>query len=272
MKKTYHFMAGLPRSGSTVLAALLNQHPDIYASPQTDLLEMIYQLESGIPMYESHRAGLLHEGYSSVLGNITNNFYSHIDKPIIIDKNRGWGTPYNFNNVSPYVNPDGKVILTMRPILEVLASFVKISKKSEKTTGNLNYFNQELWVSGYRSESDAVVENLMKSNGMIDKNIYSISNLVKNHSGRVHVVWYQSLIDNPQITMDGIYEFLEVPKKQNNFNKIIEVDKHDDLSGYGMLGLHDIGKKLSGPKTNPKDYLSDYVIQKYGNALDFLGL
>jgi hypothetical protein len=48
------------------------------------------------------------------------------------------------------------------------------------------------------------------------------------------------------------------------------IDNHDDLAGYGMLGLHDVNKKLARPKTDPSELLSDYVIQKYGNALDFL--
>jgi len=36
--------------------------------------------------------------------------------------------------------------------------------------------------------------------------------------------------------------------------------------------LHDVNKKLARPKTDPSELLSDYVIQKYGNALDFLNL
>lgn len=265
-------MAGLPRSGSTVLSALLNQNPDVYSSPQTDLIGLLYKLESEIPNFQSYRAGLLYQGYASVMHNMTDNFYNHIDKPVIIDKNRGWGTPYNWDNLSGYVNPEGKVILTMRPILEVLASFVKISRESQKTTKHLQYLNPDLWVSDYRNETDAVVDYLMMPNGEIDRAIFSIANLLKNHSEKVLVVWFDDLLNNPQITLDGIYNFLEVKNYDNDFGKIVAVDKHNDLSGYGVLGLHDVKKKLTRPKTNPADYLSDYAIQKYGNALDFLDL
>lgn len=272
MNKTYNFMAGLPRSGSTVLSAILNQHPQVYASPQTDLLAMLYNLESNIPAFQSYKAGLLYQGFSDVLYKMTDSFYSHIDKPVIIDKNRGWGTPYNWDNISPYVSAKGKVILTMRPILEVLASFVKVSKESQKITQQQQYLNPELWVSDYRSETDAILDNLMMPNGEIDRAIFSIANLLKNHRDRVFVVWFDDLLDSPVSTLHKVNEFLGLDLFDYNLNKIIAVDRHNDLAGYGVAGLHDVKKKLARPKTDPADYLSDYAMQKYGNALDFLEL
>ena len=263
-------MAGLPRSGSTVLAALLNQHPEIYASPSTEMLEMLYRLNDGIPQFESYRAGLLQEGYHNVLQSLPDNFYSHIDKPVIIDKHRAWGTPYNFANLAPILNKNGKVILTVRPLLEVLASFMKVTEKTKKETGALPYLDPELFVSAYRNKSDAQVEFIMQPGGIVDTSIFSIWNLLNNHKEKVLVVWYEDLIETPQDTMDKIYDFLEVSKSVNNFNKIKEADKHDDVSGYGLVGLHSIRPKLKSSKLKPEDYLSDYIIQKYKNTLDFI--
>jgi sulfotransferase len=263
-------MAGLPRSGSTVLAALLNQHPDIYASPQSDLLAMIYELDSKIPSYESYKAGLFHDGYKNLMGSMTDNFYSNIDKSVVIDKNRGWGTPYNFDRLSPYVNVNGKIILTLRPILEVLASFVRVMNKTEKTLGYAPYFDEDLWATSYRTKADAQVEWLMQTNGEIERAIFSVSNLLKNHGDRVFVVWFDNLTESPQETMNGIYDFLGVDRFTNNFKSISEADTHDDISGYGIVGLHDIGKKLVKPNTKPENYLSDYIMNKYENTLDFL--
>lgn len=272
MTKTYHFMAGLPRSGSTVLSALLNQNPEVYSSPQTDLLEMLYSLESTIPNYESYRAKLMHPNFASVLYGMADNFYSTIDKSVIIDKNRGWGTPYNWDNLGLYVNPDGKVIVTMRPILEVLASLIRVAQKTNKATTTMPYLNNDLWVSHYRDATDAQVDNIMSANGEMDRAIFSIANLVKNHRDKVFVLWFDDLLDNPQATMNRIYDFLGLDRFEHNFNNIKAIDNHDDLAGYGMLGLHDVNKKLAKPKTKVEDYLSEYVIRKYGNALDFLNL
>ena len=263
-------MAGLPRSGSTVLSAILNQNPEIYSSPQTDLLMMLYELESKIPSYESYQAKLLHPNFASVLYGMADSFYSTNDRPIIIDKNRGWGTPYNWDNLSLYVNPDGKIIITMRPILEVIASFIKVAQQTHKATSFMPYLNKNLWATHYRDATDAQADNIMAANGEMDRAIFSIANLLKNHKEKVHVVWFDDLLDSPQATMDCIYDFLGLDRFKNNFNNIKAVDNHDDLAGYGMLGLHDVNKKLARPKTDPSELLSDYVIQKYGNALDFL--
>jgi sulfotransferase len=272
MKKTYHFMAGLPRSGSTVLAALLNQHPDVYASPQTDLLGMLYDLNEQIPNYQSYRAGVLHQGYEDVVNSITDTFYKHINKPVIIDKNRGWGTPYNFDSIRHYVNIDGKVILTLRPILEVIASFIKASQATERLTGSSPYLDNELWVSSYRDKVDAEADGLMKTNGEIERSIFSVANLLKNHKDKVYVVWFDDLISSPQDIMNGISDFLGIDRFNYNFKSIKEVDSHNDFEGYGIIGLHDIKSKLQKPETNPEDYLSEYIIAKYQNALDFLKL
>lgn len=265
-------MAGLPRSGSTVLSAILSQNPQIYASPQTDLLQMLYTLETSIPNYQSYKAGLLFSSYDNALRSLPDNFYMPIEKPIVIDKNRGWGTPYNWDNLSDYLNPEGKVIVTMRPILEVLASFVKIAEANKKITGFMSYLNKDLWVSDYREPVDAIVDNLMQPNGEIDRALFSVSNLIKNHKDRVHIVWFDNLVNNPGQTLDGVYNFLGMDSFTHNFKNILSVDEHDDLSGYGIIGLHDVRKKLIKPDTKPEKYLSNYAIQKYGNALDFLKL
>ena len=42
MQKQFYFLSGLPRSGSTVLAAILNQHPDVHTSSTSGLLDVMF--------------------------------------------------------------------------------------------------------------------------------------------------------------------------------------------------------------------------------------
>jgi len=272
MTKTYHFMAGLPRSGSTVLSALLNQHPDLYASPQTDLLEMMFTMQTKIPRLQGFRADLLPASYEAVISEMPNVFYSPVSKSVVIDHNRGWGLPYNWDNLSGLLNQQGKVILTMRPILEVLASFLKIAKATEAKAGQPAYLNPELLVSHYRSKQDAQVDYLMMPNGEIDRAIFSICNLLENHRDRVLIVWFDDLLDKPHDTMQSIYRFLGLPSFGNDFDNIAPADKHNDLAGYEMPDLHKVAEKLARPETDVRRYLSDFAITKYGNALEFLEL
>ena len=43
--KTLYFLGGFPRSGSTLLGSLLNQHPDIYVSPTSPLGDVVTDIE-----------------------------------------------------------------------------------------------------------------------------------------------------------------------------------------------------------------------------------
>lgn len=270
MDKTFHLMAGLPRSGSTILTAILNQHPDLYVSPQTDLLQMLYTLHKDIPTYESFNAELRSAGYENVLKKLPYTFYEDINKSVIIDKNRGWGTPYNFDNLSKFMNSDVKVILTLRPILEVLASFIRKANKNPNNYIDSAMANTDFFPSYYRNIQDARCDYLMRPNGDIDKSLLSIFNLIKNHKDKVKVVWYSDLISNPDTTLDSIIKFLNLSKFQFNLNSIKETDKHNDINAFGIKDLHTIKSTLSTSKRDPSKVLSDYIINKYKNTLDFL--
>ena len=43
--KTFHFLSGLPRSGSTLITSLLNQNPQIHASTNSPVLDTIHYTE-----------------------------------------------------------------------------------------------------------------------------------------------------------------------------------------------------------------------------------
>ena len=45
MKKTYYFMGGLPRTGITLLSALLNQNPDIYVGTTSPILGFLVEFD-----------------------------------------------------------------------------------------------------------------------------------------------------------------------------------------------------------------------------------
>ena len=40
-EKTFYFMTGLPRSGSTLLSSILNQNPKFYSGPSSPVVSTI---------------------------------------------------------------------------------------------------------------------------------------------------------------------------------------------------------------------------------------
>lgn len=261
-------MGGLPRSGSTLLTALLNQHPDIYTSETSPLRTMLGMLNDNLTFMESWNSGYRQDGHLNCLKELGNSFYYNIDKPIIIDKNRAWGTPYSYR-LAKHINPNVKIILTLRPILEVLASFIYLMNKNQNNNFDNDLKNTDFFVKYYRDINDARCEYLMRSNGEIDMSLLAIANSL-NYPENFHIVWYDNLVRNTQQELDNIYQFLGVGKYNNNLNNIVQLDKLDDISAYGFKDLHSIKSKIEMSSTNYLEVLSDYIINKYKDSLNFL--
>ena len=88
--KTLYFLGGLPRSGSTLLGSLLNQHSDIYVSPTSPLGDVVTDIEQSFNKVDQQftfdRKAISYNVYEAVLAN----FYNHIPKSTILDKHRFW--------------------------------------------------------------------------------------------------------------------------------------------------------------------------------------
>jgi sulfotransferase len=271
MEKTFYFMSGLPRSGSTLLSAILNQNPDIYASPQSDLLDIMYTLNSKITTFECYDSGILMDGSRNAVKQLGNSYYANIEKPIIIDKHRSWGTPYNMS-LAKILNKDVKIVMTVRPILEILASFVTLAENYPLTNWIDNEINNnEIWSKSYRSQNDVRCDWIMRPYGDIDKSLFSLSSYLK-YPEKFHIVTYNNIVNNPEKTMSEVYNFLGVNDFQHSFDNITSADSPDDNKVYGVPNLHNVRKTLSSISKDPKELLSNYVINKYKGTLDFLGL
>ncbi len=93
MKPRYHFISGLPRSGSTLLAALLLQNPRFHAgmtSPVGNLFSsMLTQFgagsEFGSVITKDQRRRL-------VRGLFDSYYADHDDKEVIFNTNRLWSS------------------------------------------------------------------------------------------------------------------------------------------------------------------------------------
>ena len=104
-------MSGLPRSGSTLLSALLNQNPKIHASPNSPLLDTIHYTEEYL-LYQSsqYQAHPKPECALKVLSSIAANYYFDTEEPIIVDKSRGWVN--QIPHIQDYITKEPKIITT----------------------------------------------------------------------------------------------------------------------------------------------------------------
>lgn len=262
MNKTYHFLAGLPRSGNTLLSALLNQNPAIYSTPISPVSTYMWDFFNSIEAQEPVNRNVENKIRSEIfLCSFLDNYYKEINKPVVIEREKMWGTPANLNLIKKYVTPNPKIIFTVRDILEILASFVRFDAQYLKD----EIFDNSYFMSNYRSPEDTLCEYLMMQNGIIDKGLLSLASAFYPENKSIfHIVEYSQLTLNPRETMAEIYKFLEMPNYEHNFNKIEKVEQdNDDALGFPP-DLHDVRQSLSQSSTS-LDILSEYIKQKYSN-------
>lgn len=262
MTPKLHFLAGLPRSGNTLLSAILNQNPDIYSSPLSYLPELYWTLTENINTNdELARNKINFLRFNNVLSNVSTEFYRDVKKPIIIDRNKVWGTPYNLNIIKNYITPNPKIICTVRDILQILASYFYINYDNVKreTFETQHFFNE------YYTETDSMAEHLMESDGGISKVMLSLASaFLPENKGIFHFVEYNDLVNNPQETMNKVYDFLEVTSYKHNFNKIVKNEIDIDTIIGIPDEMHKVRPKIS-PSTTSLDILSPFIRAKYAN-------
>jgi sulfotransferase len=190
MNKQYFFLAGLPRSGNTLLSSILNQNPDIQVSANSLISEIFYygvslqfnEVFQNFPDYDS---------LENYLRSIFDSYYQNWDAKYIIDRGP-WGTENNLNILENLFGDDIKIICTVRDITEILASFIKLNPKwiDNQITEQLNSgvrFNHF-----HKSDIELKCEVLMSPTGQIDKNLSSLSNLFQKPF--IHIKTYGSFL------------------------------------------------------------------------------
>ena len=246
--KSYYFISGLPRSGSTLLSAILRQNPEFYAdiaSPVEALtgssIDIITGAESNLTITEKQRKNLLY--------GIFNGYYQHIDKPVIFDSSRGWTKKTNFlKALFPYT----KILCPVRDIVSILNSFEVISSKNPFHTKTLTEHTKNV---------------VARCDGMMDKNDGIVANpwilLQEGYAlnpEMIHFVEYENLCKEPEKTMRGVYEFLKKPYYSHDFENVEYSNENFDKA-CNLKDLHTVKRRVEYKP--PRNVLPPEIVQKY---------
>ena len=252
--KQIFFLAGFPRAGNTVLSSILNQNPDIACTPNSITLEIykdIFLLKQRdvFKNYPDHRS------LDNVLDAVYDNYYKDWNYKYIIDRGPA-GTLGNLMLLKKHLKQPIKTIFLVRPILEVLASWVDWANK---TPGN--YIRK-------MGTPTAACPKLMQKDGQIMKEMGCMKNLLKpENKHHVHFVDYDEIVFKPQETINGIYKFLGIPKFKHRFIDLDQITVNG-LSYNDMVvgeSMHTIKtNSLTKTKRDIKSILPKDIIKTYG--------
>ena len=233
MGRTYHFIAGLPRSGSTLLTAILNQNPSFHSNISDSLL---YCIESVINNLSSKQAPLAvkEENAARMLIGLIDGFYFDVDKPSIFNANRGWTKHVEYLY---RLNPNFKIICPVRNYNQILNSFEKNYKSRRLIdpvdTVIYNGVTANVWARTNHIGNDSFV---MASYNFLKEAYYGP---YKEH---LLLVEYEDLTKDPNNTLRKIYDFLEEPYFEHDFGYVSYSNEAYD----NKLLAHNL-HKIEGP-------------------------
>ena len=258
--KQFYFMSGLPRSGSTLLTALLNQNPEIHASTNSPLLDTIHYTEEYL-LYnsEQYKATPNPEGAHKVLSSIPYNYYFNTSQNIIIDKSRGWVN--QIQHIQDYITTEPKIICPVRNIQDILSSFLNLIYKSNTTS----FIDEGLMRNDIEISNDNRSDYLMSSQGIIGQSYNALLECYKKGNNQyLLLVDYDDLVKNPQQELNRIYEFLNLPYYSHSFDDVTtKQDENDEV--YKLEKMHDVRNKVEKIHRDNTKYLSEKNIDKYSH-------
>jgi sulfotransferase len=262
MQKTFYFMSGLPRSGSTVLSAILNQNPRFYSGPSSPVTGLMLLMEQALSNDELFLAHPKPEQAGQIIANILPQYYSNINKPVIFDKNRSWINRLHY--IEGYFGFVPKVLCPVRSIDEILTSFISMHKRNpHEVNGKINFLDEMLIKSNIPLTHDNRCEFLASENGILGQSYNGIKDaLIKGQQSYIHFIEYKDLVNSPENTLGKIYDFLEEEPFEHTFENLGNINEENDANVYGFADMHEIRKKLHSISEDPRKVLSVKILEK----------
>lgn len=234
----------MPYSGSELLQVLLHQNPRIYGSVTSPMFEYQFaaRANTNLPEVKAQNTELMEKAFDGTCRGIADGYYGAItDRPVVVDKNRGWSAYYNW--VARW-NPDPKIICMVRDLRSVVASAERKHQKNKHNPEGV--------------ENNKELKNLTVGQrvGFFLNSFpigLALGRVADDHqtgvSKNILYVKYEDLCNLPAETMAGIYEFIGEKPFDHDFDKIVKEVEEDD-SHFGIFGRHTVKEKIIPSKSN----------------------
>lgn len=252
MTQTVHFISGLPRSGSTLLAGILRQNPRFHAamsSPVANLINgALEQMGAGSEFYPfftpQKRKAMCRALFDTYYAEL-----SHYD--VVFDTNRIW-TARLHQLVELF--DDFKVICCVRNPAWIMDSFECIYRKNP-------FDYSRMFNTGSRQTVYSRCESLISGAGSVGSAWTALKEAYYGEfSDRLLLVDYELLTRHPQRTMQLIYQFIDEPAFEHDFDHV-EYEEGEFDQQLGVKGLHTVKKQVAFTSRRsilPPDLFANY--------------
>jgi len=262
MEKIF-YQSSLPRAGSTLLQNILAQNPDIYATPTSGVLELVFAARSNYtnsPEFKAQDSETMKKGFQAFCNEGMKGYYEAItDKKYVVDKSRGWGIHYDF--LKFITNEEPKVICMVRDLRDIFASMENNFRK--------NPDKQFEFLDWSKMQGTTVPKriDIWAQNAPVGMAIERLAEVIRlGISDKMLFVKFEDLCLYPDTQLIRIYEYFGIPYFKHDFDNIEQVTKEDD-EVYGAFGDHVIRTKLEPVPSRAKQLLgkdvTDWIFNNY---------
>lgn len=252
--KAFHVICGLSRSGSTLLGNIIAQNPSFHVlstSPLPSLIEHFAQGVTNVPEIK----GMLRrneqqadEASCEAARGIVRAY--HAGKEVCFDKNRLW----SLNQfVLAQLYPDARIICIVR---DLRACFGSAERRWRR--------NPLMQMPPGRTLRERMA-NQFAPDGMIGTALGGIEDLLLVQNKAVHFVKYEALCENPTLQMQNIYDHINEPRFDHDFDRVKNIAIDPDelyLNAFPHQGSGKVKDRTDWQSFVPPA-LADGIMQSY---------
>lgn len=226
-----HANASLPRSGSELLQALLGQHPEVFASATSPLLDYVYGAQSNAtdPATLAQPRESAHGAFTGFARAGCIGYYeAQTECPVVVDKSRGW---LEYAELLWRMFPAAKIISMIRPTEQILESMDRayLRNLGHPETRNIPRSRSERFE--YWLRLDCLPLGLALSRLRARREL--------GPDPRIRYLQYEDLVKNPVDVMRQVFAHLELPAIEVNHQNVIKsAAEHDAV--FGIYGRHHV--------------------------------
>ena len=252
--KQLFFVMGMPRSGNTLFASLMNQNKDLVVTANSITLEIMKDLFllKQTDVFQNYPD---HKSLDNVLDSVYDVFYKDWPQQYIIDRGPVM-TPANLELMQKHFKRPFKCIVLLRDVMDVLASYMKWYTE-----------NPDSFINRYGLKTDdEKLSNVMNDNGAMAKELKAIQNSF-NYKDLCYYLKYDDLVAEPERCLKEVYKFLEIPYYPHQFQNLQQININGLGYNDGIMGknMHTIRHEIKKEYNPYIEKIPQRIKDKYGH-------
>lgn len=256
----FHFISGLPRSGSTLLAALLRQNPRFHAGMTSPIGALFGGLLNQFSAGSEYGPSITQPQRRRLVQGLFDSYYAdEKDKDIIFDTNRLWCAKLP---ALMDLYPQAKVIACVRNVAWIMDSIERLFRANPFE--NTKLYNDDV----ERNTVYSRVETLAQRNRLVGFSWAAIKEAYySEHAKSLLLIEYDLLAEAPEKVMRLVYEFLGEPWFEHDFENV-QYDAPEFDQALGLDGLHRVRSRVAIEHRQtilPPDLFKQYASLSFWN-------